>query len=144
MDFIDATGRDCPDCGEWKSEASYAKGSKKCFECRKAWRIAYEAKLDPEQKKLSQKKRNIWKKYRLRLPEYEELTKDGCEICGVKENLHIDHDHDCCPGEVTCGKCIRGVLCSNHNRGEGYFKSIEEITGLLAYRLKFEKDFIHD
>jgi len=42
-----------------------------------------------------------------------------CEVCGSLENLNIDHDHECCPTKVTCGKCIRGVLCNNCNTALG-------------------------
>lgn len=36
-----------------------------------------------------------------------------CLICEVQEATVIDHDHKCCYGvsRVTCGKCIRGLLC---------------------------------
>jgi hypothetical protein len=41
-----------------------------------------------------------------------------CPICreplyeGVtgSEQLCVDHDHNCCPGNHTCGKCVRGFL----------------------------------
>ena len=57
---------------------------------------------------------------------------DGCAICHVKEvtgdkNWHIDHDHTCCPGVKTCGKCVRGVLCGFCNRALGQFKDSPEI-----------------
>ena len=45
-----------------------------------------------------------------------------CEFC--ERRLHrkgqgpqIDHDHRCCPGSESCGKCIRGILCSSCNTG---------------------------
>ena len=50
-----------------------------------------------------------------------------CAICGTTEPggsgaWHVDHDHACCPGRVTCGgKCIRGLLCNRCNVGVGMF-----------------------
>lgn len=42
-----------------------------------------------------------------------------CAICGSSEpggkNWHVDHDHSCCPGRRTCGKCTRGLLCKECN-----------------------------
>lgn len=40
----------------------------------------------------------------------------GCRICGHPEpsarGWVVDHDHSCCPGEQSCPKCRRGVICS--------------------------------
>lgn len=56
--------------------------------------------------------------YGIDVPDYERLLKQqggGCAICGKKPEerraLDIDHDH-------KTGK-VRGLLCSNHNRGIG-------------------------
>ena len=85
------------------------------------------------------KANDIWKRYRMRPEQYQEFIKDGCAVCGTHEDLCVDHDHSCCPGSRTCGKCIRGALCKKHNRGEACFEDTGEIMQLLAYRLNYDK-----
>ncbi len=86
------------------------------------------------------------REYRLQLnygisrEQFEELAKDGCAVCGTKENLCVDHDHACCPGKVTCGECIRGILCNRHNMAEGWLNgNADEAIALAAYMMTFEK-----
>ena len=47
-----------------------------------------------------------------------------CAICGRADEVRwsVDHDHSCCPGKVTCGKCIRGILCHQCNAGIGFLR----------------------
>jgi hypothetical protein len=28
----------------------------------------------------------------------------------------VDHDHSHCPGQITCGKCLRDIICQPCNR----------------------------
>jgi hypothetical protein len=44
----------------------------------------------------------------------------------------IDHDHSCCPGEQTCGKCIRGIVHLRCNRLCGMAKDNPEILRRCA------------
>ena len=80
--------------------------------------------LSPEevQKKLDRRIYFLKNKYKLSLEEYTKLldSQDGkCFLCGIfpgRKPLNVDHDHRCCSGDITCGKCIRGLLCDvcNH------------------------------
>ncbi|WP_086847030.1 endonuclease domain-containing protein [Amycolatopsis kentuckyensis] len=47
---------------------------------------------------------------------------DSCAICARSDGaLVVDHDHSCCPGSKTCGKCVRKLLCASCNSGLGFF-----------------------
>lgn len=51
-----------------------------------------------------------------------------CAICGTTDPgrytvFCVDHDHACCPGERTCGQCVRGLLCLNCNIALGHYET---------------------
>jgi len=74
--------------------------------------------------------------YKMTKERYEELKALGCNICGEyqERNLHVDHDHSCCNGKVTCGNCVRGVLCNRCNQTVGKYESgdIREDNPLIS------------
>ena len=76
-------------------------------------------------------------KYSLKISEYRDMIGSGCESCGTTQSLCIDHDHSCCPGQGSCGKCIRGVLCRMCNIAEGAITSVTQLNGLLEYKKKY-------
>lgn len=60
----------------------------------------------------------------------------GCQRPATGRDLHIDHDHRCCPYGTPkmCGKCIRGVLCRGCNLALGLLEESEgRVKGLIKY-----------
>ncbi|MHB8490621.1 MAG: endonuclease domain-containing protein [Solirubrobacteraceae bacterium] len=67
-----------------------------------------------------------------------------CAICkqpetathqtGWVRRLSVDHDHACCPGNRSCGNCVRGLLCSRCNNVLGSMRdSVELIDAMSLY-----------
>jgi hypothetical protein len=87
--------------------------------------------------------RNIMRKG-ITVEEYAKLEKaqNGvCKICKNPESrrkrLSIDHDHNCCPNEVACGKCIRGLICFRCNSALGMIKDdIATLQSMIFYLSK--------
>ena len=63
----------------------------------------------------------------------EQIGIDRCCICGSLKNLCIDHNHKT--------KEVRGILCSNCNRGLGYFKDNEDTLSSAIEYLKNSPHF---
>ena len=120
----------------------------------KAWNRAGMEKIRASQRAYSEAhpgwRRNhaLMRRYGLSLERYEEMEQAQnycCAVCGrnrseFKQNLAVDHDHTCCPGEKTCGKCIRGLLCPRCNMSEGFMKTAENAMKLAMYMKSFETE----
>lgn len=60
----------------------------------------------------------------------------SCDICDVpvgRFDINVDHDHNCCSSQATCGRCVRGLLCRGCNRAIGSFSENPQ-TIAVAYR----------
>jgi hypothetical protein len=58
--------------------------------------------------------------YGLSLEAFQNMLRDQehrCAICKREFTAKpcIDHNHGCCPGIKSCGKCVRGILCNRCN-----------------------------
>ena len=71
-----------------------------------------------------------------------------CAVCGkanrTSRRLYVDHDHGCCGGETTCGKCVRGLLCHRCNLGLGFLESEGFLESALQYLRAYGKTFYID
>jgi len=99
----------CPKKHEYTPDNTYVyKGRRHCRICATASR-----------------RRILLKSYGITLERFDAMLIAQSGRCGVCSepmlNPHIDHDHACCPGRKSCGKCVRGLLCKNCNHCLGLF-----------------------
>jgi hypothetical protein len=81
------------------------------------------------------------KRYGLTAEQYIDMSNaqnNVCKICGNEEKqnrrLSVDHDHSCCAGSNSCGKCIRGLLCAYCNKTLGMVKDdIQTLQKMIDY-----------
>jgi hypothetical protein len=85
----------------------------------------------------------LWATYRLRpddIARMLEAQHGCCALClepfDDDRPWQPDHDHHCCPGQTSCGSCIRGLLHGYCNRVVG---SIEHGWGPTEFIKLLEK-----
>lgn len=137
------TGR-CIDCdAETAAVSRRGPVPTRCDDCRKvASNAAYWRWSDanPEARRASYRRANLKSHFGLTEAELEAMitAQNGrCLLCGSDEpggsgRWAIDHDHACCPGKRTCGKCIRGLLCNQCNLGLGLFRDDPDLLRRAA------------
>ena len=117
----------CTKCGEWKPEHLFSYHRNPVDKLQSACRVCNQTVI-----------RHAGQRHHLTETEYTELVAKNngkCWICNrPSKPLVIDHDHRCCPGLHSCGKCVRGMLCSKCNKGIGLLDdSIDNLTSAIAY-----------
>lgn len=107
-----------------ESNVKFYKGTFRCMACR-----AVTERTSPERNRKARLKRM----YSMTPEQFSlmlERAENCCESCGdpftEERKPHIDHDHACCPTRISCGECVRGVLCGPCNQGMGNFKDDAE------------------
>jgi len=113
---------ECRTCETVKLKSEYPKGRYSCRQC-----CSHSSFV-----------RNIEKKYNIPYSRYEQIKKeqkDSCAICSKKEKLLIDHDHSCCPGVGSCGRCVRGLVCFKCNVALGMVSDNKNILNSMILYL---------
>jgi hypothetical protein len=111
--------------------------------CRECWRAesrkgypAAVTKTEIRIRNTAARRRYSYKKnYKITEAEYDQMLEDqgfACYICKkdaseFNRRLSVDHNRNCCPGQQSCGKCVRALLCGSCNMAIGAFKDSEEM-----------------
>ncbi len=152
-------GKKCEDgcqCGKHSRSGNHGHGSQKITlvdwsdpEARKAYnrakaREAYAA--DPAKFKGRTYRNHLRVTYGLTPEKFQDLlTEQGgnCYLCEEpldttpqNRGVYVDHDHTCCPGKKSCGKCVRGLACHQCNTGIGMFGDDPELIRTVAQNLR--------
>lgn len=96
---------------------------------------------DPELRRLAELDYQRFYKYGVSPAKYLEMFEAQGGVCFVckrpelkRASMAVDHDHRCCAGRYSCGKCVRALLCINCNSLEGKLAAnLELVHQLLAY-----------
>lgn len=116
----------CSSCETRLPESAFASSNGKPdglqSRCRGCNAIIYRARADYIRDKMREQRFNLTRE------EFDAMFAaqgERCAICGGTEPgstyWNVDHDHTCCPqAGISCGKCIRGILCSRCNHGIGH------------------------
>lgn len=80
-------------------------------------------------RRIARKVKHVETTYSLTAEQYDALYAfqgGRCALCrratGASKRLTVDHDHACCIGPKSCGRCVRGLVCSTCNDVLAHFR----------------------
>jgi len=93
----------------------------------------------------------IKSKYKITKEDFNDMLngQNGrCSVCNCLfddiKKPNVDHDHSCCPGQQTCGNCVRALLCSLCNTLLGKALDDPDILDKAANYLRQHKEKLNE
>lgn len=129
----------CPSCDRTLQAQRREARGEEYRDKERQWRRDRLAR-DPEGQWRKDLNRMLRSKFHITVDDYDRIytEQEGqCGICGKRQpgseyrvsgvghRLAVDHDRRCCPGEKSCGRCVRGLLCVGCNPQLGFFELFE-------------------
>jgi hypothetical protein len=116
----DGHRNECKECTKARNRRAYRADPAAKHARTRAWEAA-----NPERRDYHFRRSHLQRTYNMSPEGYAaKLAEQGgvCAVCQEppgKQHLAVDHDHACCPGVRSCGRCVRGLLCNTCNSGRG-------------------------
>ncbi|GAA4740619.1 hypothetical protein GCM10023328_22250 [Modestobacter marinus] len=118
------TSTGCETCGADLTERRAARPNGAVRFCSdECWKEAYYGR--PE---WPLERRDYNARFNFSLPpgRYIEMVQEQGNVCAIdgcpNEAISVDHDHRCCDGAYSCGRCVRAILCRTCNSGIGMLR----------------------
>jgi hypothetical protein len=124
-----------------------------CQPCRLEWYRNYRANQSAEDKaRDAERKRGYYLKgqFGITLDQYNEMLEAQGGVCAVpgcgatresqRRRLSVDHDRSCCPGDKSCGRCVRAILCDPCNIALGMMRDSPDLLRALAVYVESFRD----
>lgn len=133
----DKRGIYCKAC--WK--VRYASSEDHVARARLATKRHWDAKSGTPEFKAQRRANQLKYLYGIDQDRYNAMLEEQNGLCAIcSRNIrntkvaHVDHNHACCPGYKSCGRCVRGLLCTTCNVSLGGFKdSISNLQNAIHY-----------
>ena len=131
----------CPRCVRDLPASSFAASAKQgrqtyCRSCNSAYKREW--LVTNRSKALAAR---MWSLYRLRAADFQHLwdVQGGkCALCDMElDKPNVDHDHRCCPGDRSCGECVRALVCQKCNMILGLIESQDDVVKFVERMLAY-------
>lgn len=119
-----------------------------CKDCVTDYQREYNNRPEVQDARWSKARIKYYKdKYNITVEQFEAMSEAQDHLCAIchepcksGKRLAVDHDHKCCSGKKSCGKCIRGLICFTCNSGLNKFRDSPPILySAILYLEAYER-----